>query len=114
MFAPFSTAYYLGRLYVEPSDGEQAAIHGRHHEQVNEQLYATGEGVERLDLPLVMKLGPTHLQVTGDDGLPERTLAVPEDALEDAGVDNPPTLTEVLLAKRDVAASFLAAEGPLA
>ncbi|WP_255148874.1 DUF5802 family protein [Halorarius halobius] len=114
MFAPFSKAYYLGRLYVEPHDGEQAAIHSSHHEEVNEQLYATGEGVERLDLPLVMKVGATHLSVTGDEAVPERTLAVPEDRLDAAGVDNPPTLREVLLAKRDVAAEFLSAEGPLA
>lgn len=110
MFAPFSKGYYLGRLYVEPYDGEQAAIHREHHAQVNEQLYATGDGVERLDLPLVMKVGRTHLSVTGDDEVPERTLAVPEAALEAAGVDNPPTLSEVLLAKKDVAARILALE----
>lgn len=110
MFAPFSKAYYLGRLYVEPYDGEQAAIHREHHEQVNEQLYATGEGVERLDLPLVMKVGRTHLPVTGDDTVPERTLAVPEDALDATDVDNPPALSEVLLAKKDVAARILSLE----
>lgn len=110
MFAPFSKGYYLGRLYVEPCDGEQAAIHREHHEQVNEQLYATGDGVERLDLPLVMKVGRTHLPVTGDEEVPERTLAVPSDVLEAAGVDNPPTLREVLLAKKDVAARLLALE----
>ncbi len=107
MFAPFSKAYYLGRLYVEPYDGEQAAIHQEHHEQVNELLYATGEGVERLDLPLVMKVGRTHLSVTGDETVPERTLAVPGDVLDAAGVENPPTLREVLLAKGDVAERIL-------
>jgi hypothetical protein len=110
MFAPFSKGYYLGRLYVEPFDGEQAAIHREHHALVNEQLYATGDGVERLDLPLVMKVGRTHLSVTGDDEVPERTLAVPSDVLDAAGVDNPPTLREVLLAKKDVAARLLSIE----
>lgn len=108
MFAPFSKAYYLGRLYVEPFDGDQAAIYRDHHEQVNELLYTTGEGIERLDLPLVMKLGQTHLSVTGDDTVPERTLAVPEDLLGAAGIENPPTLSEVLLAKQDVAERLLA------
>lgn len=107
MFERFSRGYYLGRLYVEPHDGKQTVMHRGQHEQVNEQLYADGEGVERLDLPLVMKVGQSHLSVHGDEGVPERTLAVPEETLEAAGVRNPPTLSEVLLAKQEVAEQFV-------
>ncbi|MFB6119109.1 DUF5802 family protein [Halosegnis sp.] len=111
MFEPFSSGYYLGRLYVEPTDGERAVMCRDHHETVNEQLYASGEGVERLDRPLVMKVGRTHLPVHGAAGVPERTLAVPESILEAAGITNPPTLSEVLLAKEEVAAQLVSLEG---
>jgi len=104
MFEAFSSGYYLGRLYVEPTAGDRAAINSRHHERVNEQLYASDEGVSRTDLPLVMKVGAAHLPVHGEDDVPEHTLAVPEAVLEDANVGNPPSLEEVLLAKRDHAA----------
>ena len=107
MFERFSSGYYLGRLYVEPADGERAVLNRGHHETVNEQLYASGEGVERLDRPLVMKVGRTHLPVHAADGVPERTLAVPEETLESVGIRNPPTLSEVLLAKERVASRLL-------
>jgi hypothetical protein len=111
MFERFSSGYYLGRLYVTPSEGETAAISREQHEQVNEQLYATGEGVERLDRPLVMKVDERHFPVTGADGLPEDTLAVPPSVLDDTRVRNPPALTEVLLAKADRAEQLLSMAG---
>jgi hypothetical protein len=107
MFEEFSSGYYLGRLYVAPSDGEQAAMRRDQHEQINEQLYASGEGIERLDSPLVMKVDQHHVAVHGEDGIPEGTLALPEDLLEDTRIRNPPALKEVLLAKADRAAQLL-------
>jgi hypothetical protein len=101
MFEQFSSGYYLGRLYVEPYDGDRAAIHRAHHEQVNETLY------DAEDRPLVMKVGSTHLAVGGAEDIPSRTLALPERALSAAGVDNPPTLREVFLAKADRARQLL-------
>ena len=98
MFEVFSTGYYLGRLYVEPSEGDAAAIQRRQHERVNEQVYAE-DGVARTDYPLVMKVGTRHYRVEGDDHVPADTLAVPADTLEDAGIENPPALSEVLLAR---------------
>lgn len=108
MFEQFSSGYYLGRLYVEPYDGDHAAIHRTHHEQVNEQLYDAADG------PLVMKVGQTHLAVHGAEDIPGRTLALPEHALSATGVDNPPTLREVFLAKADRARQLLefGTEGP--
>lgn len=107
MFEQFSRGYYLGRLYVEPSHDDKAKMCRRQHERVNEQLYADGEGVERLDRPLVMKLGTTHLTVHGEEGVPADTLAVPEDVLDERTVRNPPTLSEVLLAKAGWASQLL-------
>jgi len=107
MFEQFSRGYYLGRLYVEPSDEETAAMCRRQHEQINEQLYAEGTGVEHLDRPLVMKLGRRHLPVHGREGVPTDTLSVPETLLDGRTVRNPPTLTEVLLAKADRAGQLL-------
>jgi hypothetical protein len=111
MFEEFSSGYYFGRLYVEPFDGERPAIQREQHERVNRQLYATGEGVERLDAPLVMKLGNCHFPVHGDETVPGDTLALPKPMLEDVNVENPPTLTEVLLAKADRAEQLLRMAG---
>lgn len=107
MFEPFSDGYYLGRLYVEPADGDQTVMHRNQHEQVNRQLYASDEGLERIDNPLVMKLDSAHLAVHGADDIPSDTLAVPSDVLADLRVDTPPALEEVLLAKADRAAQLL-------
>ena len=107
MFEEFSAGYYLGRLYVEPREGEQAVMHEAHHEQANEQVYATGDGVERLDNPLVMKVDGTHFTVHGAPDVPAGTLGVPEELLEPTRVDDPPTLTEVLVAKAGQAARLL-------
>lgn len=104
MFEEFSSGYYFGRLYIEPYDGEQAVMHRVDHEQVNEQLYARGNAS---DLPLVIKLGATHIPVHAADNVPGQTLGLPEFALEAAGIDNPPTFKEVLLAKADRAAQLL-------
>jgi len=116
MFAQFSSGYYLGRLYVEPHAGAQPAMHREQHEQVAEQLYTAegSAGEERKEAgepapegPLVMKIGGTHVPVHGADGVPERTVALPEDWLDATRLRNPPTLTEVLLAKRERAEQLL-------
>ncbi|MFB6233620.1 MAG: DUF5802 family protein [Haloarculaceae archaeon] len=106
MFEEFSRGYYLGRLYVEPGDEDAARMCRAQHERVNRQLYADEEGVERLDRPLVMKLGTSHFTVHGDEEVPADTLAVPADLLEET-VANPPALREVFLAKADRAAQLL-------
>ena len=107
MFERFSGGYYLGRLYVESHDGQRALMQRSQHEHVNEQLYASGEGLERLDAPLVMKLGTHHFPVHGDDGIPTDTLAVPASIRESCRLDSPPELREVLLATADRAAQLL-------
>ncbi|RQG98022.1 DUF5802 family protein [Natrarchaeobius chitinivorans] len=107
MFEVFSGSYYLGRLYVTPTAGDRAAMHRDQHERINEEVYATGEGVERLDAPLVMKLESRHFPVHGDEAVPANTLAVPESMLEETDVKNPPSLREVFLARRDRARQLL-------
>ncbi len=111
MFERFSRSYYLGRLYVTPDDRDHAAIHRDQHERVNEQLYATGEGIERLDAPLVMKLDSGHFPVLGDESIPANTLAVPESILEGTDVRNPPAVEEVFLASRERADQLLSFSG---
>lgn len=106
MFEEFSTSYYLGRLYVTPSTEGRALIERTTHERVKEQLYAASADVSTPD-SLVMKLDTAHFPVHGDDGVPTETLAVPEQLLDDLDVTNPPTLTEVFLAKADRAEQLL-------
>lgn len=107
MFEAFSRSYYLGRLFVTPIDGAYAVMHSDQHERINEAIYATGEGIERLDTPLVMKLESSHFPVHGNDAVPTNTLGVPESVLEGTRIRNPPTLREVFLARRERAAQLL-------
>jgi hypothetical protein len=109
MFERFSASYYLGRLYVQPTAGGVAAIHHGDHRRTNEQLYATGEGVERLDAPLVMKFDGrgAHFPVVGDADVPSGTLAVPGHLSD----DRVPGRREVLLASADRARELLRYSG---
>jgi hypothetical protein len=105
MFERFSSSYFLGRLYVEPNDREEAAIQRHDHRATNRQLYATGEGVERLDHPLVMKFDGRghHFPVLADEGVPSGTLAVPHHLLDERS----PGRHEVFLADSDRARELL-------
>ena len=111
MFEVFSQGYYLGRLYVTPTDGEHALMHSEQHERINEAVYATGDGLERLDTPLVMKLETRHFPVHGADNVPTNTLALPESMLAGTDVRNPPSLREVFLARRERARQLLSFAG---
>lgn len=111
MFEQFSAGYYLGRLYVQPREGETAAMCRSQHDQVRGQLYDGGAGEARADRPLVMKLDETHFPVHGGDEVPADTLAVPRATLEGSRVRNPPTLREVLLATADRADQLLSLTG---
>lgn len=106
MFEEFSNGYYLGRLYVTPSPEERALIERTTHERVSEQLY-DDDAADATPDSLVMKLDTAHLAVHGDEGVPTETLAVPEDVLAALDVENPPTLTEVFLAKAGRAEQLL-------
>lgn len=107
MFESFSSGYYLGQFYVEPFEGDVASIQQEQHEAANRQLYAEGEGIERVDHPLVMKVDETHFPVLGAEEVPADTLAIPEELLNRTRVDDPPALREVLLAKADRAGQLL-------
>ncbi|MGQ3412016.1 DUF5802 family protein [Natrinema versiforme] len=107
MFEVFSRSYYLGRLYVTPTDGDHALMHSEQHERINEAVYATGDGLERLDTPLVMKLESQHFPVHGAEDVPTNTLALPESMVEGSEIRNPPSLREVFLARRERARQLL-------
>ena len=107
MFERFSSGYYLGELYVEPHGGDRTVIQWAYHEHVNEQLYADGEGVERLDAPLVMKVDGGHIPVGGDDDVPSGTLAIPQELADETLPDR----RNVLLADADRAEKLLRWEG---
>lgn len=107
LFEEFSASYYIGQLYVERTESKYALMQRAQHEAVNEQIYATGEGVERLDLPLVVKLDTVHVPVFADERVPKETLELPEPVLAETTVENPPALREVLLATADRANQLL-------
>lgn len=107
MFEAFSAGYYIGRFYIEPYDGAHAVMDRDQHEAANEQVYTTGETIERLDHPLVMKVDESHLPIFAADDIPMNTLGLPDAALEAARIDQPPTPKEVLVAKAERAAQLL-------
>lgn len=107
MFAAFSSSYYVGRMLVEPHDGDDALMHQPQHEQVNQQLYAEGDGIERLDNPLVMKLERCHFPVHGDPGVPRDTLLVPDWVRTEIREGPLPAVLEVLLATAEAAPRLL-------
>ena len=107
MLERLSDAYYLGRFYVEPATGDHARIRRDRHEEANALIYAAGRGIERLDLPLVMKLGPVHFPVFAGEGVRADTLELPASVLAEAGVEDPPALREVLLATAERAGHLL-------
>lgn len=107
MFERFSSGYYLGEMYVQPSEDEVAAIKRADHERVNEQLYADDEGLSRLDNPLVMKVGTRHFSVVGDEDVPSGTLALPESAVPEELKFHLPGRSGVLLANADRASDLI-------
>lgn len=107
MFEDFSQGYYLGQMYVEPHAGDTAMMHRAAHEHANERVHHAETGIARLDSPVVMKLRNRHFPVLPSENIPVDTLAVPDQLLAATGVTDPPTLTEVLLAKHEHAARLL-------
>lgn len=107
MFEKFSAGYYIGQLYVEPYDGHHTVMDCEQHQEANEQVYATGEPIERLDHPLVMKIDKSHLPVFAADGVPADTLGVPDDVLKITRIEKPPILKEIFVAKAERAAQLL-------
>jgi hypothetical protein len=111
MFEPFSRGYLLGRLFVEPHDGDTPVIHEEQHAAMNRRLYADGDGVERLDFPLVMKLEETHFPVLGEDDVPADTLGLPSAYLDEVDRCDLADTCEVLLAKPGRAKQLLKFSG---
>lgn len=104
MFEAYSSGYYLGRLYVEPHEGDRALMDADQHERVVGQLYPDGTDGDLPEDSLVMKLDGPHFLVEGAPDRPSDTLAVPEPLLDDDGCWD---FRHVLLAKNDRAEQLL-------
>lgn len=133
MFERFSSSYYLGRLYVQPSTDKRTTLCRAQYERVHGALYedntstnttgasaddtnaggATAAGSDAVsERPLVMKLDTAHLPVCPATNVPADTLAVPPAVLEETSIRHPPTLSEVFLATADRAAQLLSLSRP--
>lgn len=103
----FSAGYYVGQFFIEPYEGDHAVMDRAQHEEANEQIYTTGEDIERVDHPLIMKEDESHFPVLAADQVASDTLGLPADLLAATRVEKPPTVKAVLVAKADRAAQLL-------
>lgn len=99
MIEPFSANYFLGHFRVYPADDERAAMDATEYAVLQDFCGGVGQPV--------MKLSNYHFRVQKDADVPLRSLAIPEHILADAGITEPPTSTEVLIAKNEGVAQML-------
>lgn len=97
MFEPFSSGYYLGRLYVGSRDDERAVLDAATHRYIRQTLYEAAA-----DVTPVLKLDRAHFPVDADDSLPDATLEAPAALLDDTTGD----WRRVLVAKVDRASQL--------
>lgn len=113
MFEAFSDSYYIGRLYVTPTDTDSPRMQAAQVHQINDELIASDDQLIDLDRPLVMKLGTRHFSVHADRDVPADTLAVPSPLLDETPITNPPSVCGVLLARGERAEQLLWLTGGL-
>ena len=128
MFEDFSRGYYLGRMYVEPHEADSPVMQDEEFEKVRNDIYGDERSysvektaynrkeygdVKPYDAkkPLVVKIGKQHLVVDGDEGVPTGTLGVPHHVAERLRIRNPPSVEDVLIAKKGHATRILSLIG---
>lgn len=107
MFEEFSAGYYVGQFSIEPYDSDHAVLDRTQHVEANEEVYATGASIERVDHPIVIKVEQYHVPVFAADDVPMDTLGLPKNVLASTRIENPPTVKEVLVAKAQRAIQLL-------
>lgn len=105
----FSAGYYVGEFTVTAADGavEHARMASEPHAAANAEIYADGEGIERLDAPLVAKLDAVHFPVLPAERVAESILELPPAVLAETAVEEPPALRAVLVATAERARTLL-------
>ncbi len=110
MFEDFSRGYYLGRMYVEPHEADSPVMQDEEFEKVRNDIYGDEKAYDAKK-PLVVKIGKQHLVVDGDEGVPTGTLGVPRHVAEGLRIRNPPSVEDVLIAKKGHATRILSLIG---
>lgn len=105
----FSAGYYVGEFTVTAAgDGvEHARMARAPHAAANAEIYAGGDGVERVDAPLVAKLDAVHFPVLPAETVAESILELPPAVLVETDVEEPPVLRAVLVATAERARELL-------
>ena len=96
----WNPAYKITSVIVE--EGNHVALDPGVHEQLNRVLYAEGEGVERLDYPILAKLKQRYFTVKADKSVDPGYIELPAGDIEEMGLDAPERC-RMLVAKRDSA-----------
>ncbi len=104
IFTNYSSNYYVGKLYVTPSQSQSPSqsptISQRLLKEINAQLQRDKE-IKQYDSPLTFKIGTRHITVNGDGNTPTYTITVPESIIDDIDISQPPELTRVFLLKNN-------------
>ncbi|AXR81496.1 DUF5802 family protein [Natrarchaeobaculum sulfurireducens] len=94
----WNPAYKLTSVIVE--EGDVPALNPGVHTEMNRVLYAEGEGVERLDYPILAKLKKRYFEVTRSEAVDPEFIQLPPGDIEAMGLDTPERC-EMLVAKRE-------------
>lgn len=93
----WNPAYHLVSLIVE--EGDVPALNPRVHTEMNRVLYAEGEGIERLDYPILAKLKRRYFSVTRAETVDPYSIQLPAADLDQMEIDAPDRC-ELLIAKK--------------
>lgn len=109
MLPKFSEGYYLDRVQIEEYPGDQIVMPTEEYTRIWNQLVAESSiSMDRLSgIPLVMKIGTTHVVVNREPGIPKDYVVVPEPILDTLGVSKTPETKEVLIPKLERVAQIL-------
>lgn len=99
----WNDAFHLTTVMVE--EGPVPAFNPQVHEDLNRFLYTTGQGVERLDYPIMAKLKRRYFTVTASEDVGERFFQIPRETIDDLGIDAP-DLCQIFIARKDNASSI--------
>lgn len=105
MLEKFSSQYYIGRMYIEPQreqDAEYGHIGQAAYDAIRDAIY----GGTLTEPPLVMKVDNKHILLKPSDDVPQDTVQIAQETIDDSSITNPPSLEEVFFPTKEAIKQF--------